>query len=285
MDSGSSGKYILCFDDSGSRNPDHTRGNIRRDSMDWFALGGVLVKGEDVRALNNTHNAFLDKWGIDYPLHSTKIRGGYGKFGWLKDSPDRDVFFSELNQHLMCLPVIGIACVVHRSGYVERYKQRYDDRILQMCRTAFCILTERAAKFSGMNGRRLEIHFEESGKREDRDIASYLRDLKRNGNPFNAATSNGCQPLAATDYCRIISGDAKRVKKANPLAQVADLLLYPMAKGGFQMTYPPYCDLIAHGKLIDCHVSRSERPILGIKYSCFDGNGVKKQRPESPQAF
>ena len=55
------------------------------------------------------------------------------------------------------------------------------------------------------------------------------------------------------------------------MAQVADLLLYPMAKGRYGRTYRPYCDLRARGKLIDCVLSEEEVPTLGIKYSCFDG--------------
>ena len=50
------------------------------------------------------------------------------------------------------------------------------------------------------------------------------------------------------------------------MVQIADLVLYPMAKGG-------YCyerSLVAlrdHGKLIDCLLSTEDAPQLGIKYS------------------
>ena len=41
-------KYLLYFDDSGNRNPDHMPTPPRTDKMDYFALGGILVKEEDV---------------------------------------------------------------------------------------------------------------------------------------------------------------------------------------------------------------------------------------------
>ena len=86
-------KYILYFDDTGSRNPDHPNHQIvRDDGMDCFGLGGVLVKEEDVDEILEKHKSFCGEWGIDYPLHSYQIRGGRGKFGWLKN-PEKAASF------------------------------------------------------------------------------------------------------------------------------------------------------------------------------------------------
>ncbi len=266
-------KYILCFDDSGSRDPDRTATEslIRDDRMDWFALGGILVKDNDVQTVVRKHQLFLQKWNIDYHLHSTKIRGHHGKFAWLSKEENSKLFYPELGQFLVSLPVIGIACVIHRPGYVMRYKEKYNDRLWYMCKTTFSILVERAAKYVDKQDGQLEIIFEGSGKKEDSDIIQYLRELKKGGNPFNPSTSKDYRPFTADDYSRIIIGEPKRKTKANPLLQIADLMLYPMAKSGYQSEYQPFKELMKHNKIIDCVIPPEERPFMSVKYSCFDG--------------
>ena len=44
-------EILLFFDDTGSRNPDHSIKEKRNDKMDCFGLGGILIKEEDVDAL------------------------------------------------------------------------------------------------------------------------------------------------------------------------------------------------------------------------------------------
>ena len=265
-------KYILCFDDSGSRDPDRTdmASLIRDDKMDWFALGGIIVKEEDVKAVVRQHQLFLQKWNIDYDLHSTKIRGHHGKFAWLKKKENSTLFYSELGQFLVSLPVICIACVIHRPGYVIRYREKYNERLWQMCKTTFSILVERTAKYVDKQNGQLEIIFEGSGKKEDSDIIQYLRSLKSTGNPFNPATSQDYKPFTAEDYSRVIIGEPRRKTKANPLLQIADLLLYPLAKSGYNAEYPPFKALIKHNKIIDCVIPPEDMPFMSIKYSCFD---------------
>lgn len=64
-------------------------------------------------------------------------------------------------------------------------------------------------------------------------------------------------------------GEPKRRTKATVMLQIADLMLYPMAKGGYEPNYKPYVDLIAAGKLVDALLAEPDRSSLGIKYSCF----------------
>ncbi len=54
------------------------------------------------------------------------------------------------------------------------------------------------------------------------------------------------------------------------MAQVADLVLYPIAKGGYDETYGPYVQMMEAGRIIDADLSAEDRPFLGVKYSCFD---------------
>lgn len=261
-------KLVLYFDDTGSRNPDKNPA-ARRDGMDCFGFGGILVKGEDVHGIWTAHTGFCERWNIDYPLHSTDIRGPYGKFGWLKKPENAAAFLPDLEKFLLEQPILGTACVIDRPGYVARYAELHNERLWLMCKTAFCILVERAAKLADRQGRKLEIFFEQSGKQEDRDIIGYMKELKRSGNPFDGGRSGDYGPLSADDYRRIVLGSPERRTKAVPLLQIADLMLYPMAKGGYDPSYRPYQSLRSGKKLVDDQLDHEECASLGIKYSCF----------------
>ena len=43
-----------------------------------------------------------------------------------------------------------------------------------------------------------------------------------------------------------------------------------MAKAGYDADYKPYLALMRAGRLIDSGLPAEDRPLLGIKYSCFD---------------
>ncbi|TCQ14334.1 DUF3800 domain-containing protein [Rhizobium sp. PP-CC-3G-465] len=262
-------EYHLFIDDTGSRDPDHRPLETRRDRMDCFGLGGFLIKEEDVESLKEAYAAFCARNTIDYPLHSQEIRGGRGQFGWLKKPENARVFFPELDAFMLGLPIIGIAAVIDRPGYVARYREQYAERLWFMCKTAYSILIERAAKYADSQGRVLRVFFEECGKHEDRELIQYTKALKSEGMPFGNQPSGNYASLSPEDFRRIVMGEPKRRTKKTPMIQVADLILYPMAKGGYEPTYKPYVDLMAAGKLIDALLPPQDRPSLGIKYSCF----------------
>ncbi|MGF1608095.1 MAG: DUF3800 domain-containing protein [Kiloniellales bacterium] len=190
-------KYHLYFDDSGSRDPDKSlmAEGEREDRMDCFALGGVLIREEEVDQVYAAYKTFCAEHSITYPLHSWAIRGGRGKFAWLKKPERAGIFLSALEEFLLSLPIVTIACVVNRPGYVARYRDRYRERLWFMCKTAFSILTERAAKFVDEQEGKLEIYFETTGKKEDKDLVTYMRSLKTEGPPFSSETSAGYTPL------------------------------------------------------------------------------------------
>ncbi|WP_341486827.1 DUF3800 domain-containing protein [Pararhizobium sp. A13] len=262
-------EYHLFIDDSGSRDPDRRPKLDRNDRMDCFALGGVLVKEEDIDDLKQRHADFCASHGITYPLHSNPIRGGRENFGWLKNPEKARAFFPELDTFMLGLPVLGIAAVIDRAGYVARYKGHYADRLWLMCKTAYCILIERAAKYADSQGRVLRVFFEETGKAEDRALIAYHKSLKEVGMPFDGDNSASYRSLSAADFRRIVMGDAKRRTKETAMIQVADLVLYPMAKAGYDPTYRPYVQLMEAGRLVDAHLKPEDRALLGIKYSCF----------------
>ncbi len=265
----------LYFDDTGSRFPDREPAELRQDGMDCFGLGGILVKKEDVDLIYSQYKAFCAQWEIGYPLHSSSIRGGRGKFGWLKKPELAGEFLPSLSVFLEALPVLGIAAIIHRPGYNERYHTRYHGKPWLMCKTACCILVERAAKQAMVENRYLRIFFEQSGKAEDQDIKQYVRTLKKEGMPFNVETSAIYQNLTADQLKSTIRGEPRERSKNVPMIQIADLYLYPMAKAGYDPAYRAYRRLMQAGKIIDAVLSDDERLLRGVKYSCFD-NGQKK---------
>ncbi|MGH1351608.1 MAG: DUF3800 domain-containing protein [Methyloligellaceae bacterium] len=263
-------KYILYIDDTGSRDLHKSPIKKRNDNVDCFGLGGILVKGEDDTEIYHAHRSFCGNWGINYPLHSSSIRGHRGDFGWLSQPEEAGYFMPDLRKFLLSQPFIATAVVIDREGYFSRYREQHVDKLWEMDKTAFSILVERAAKFADLNDRKLEIIFEESGRKEDRALIRYMKALKQDGNPFTGNGTNQYDPMSAKDFRNIILGEPRRKKKALPQLQVADLVLFPIAKGGYQPNYRPYKDLVASGKLIDDHLPNELRASCGIKYSCFE---------------
>ena len=264
-------KLLLYFDDTGSRDPDRSTFDAERhDAMDCFGLGGFLIAQEDVDAAVLAHRAFCQEHDLTYPLHSWAIRGGRGNFAWLKTPEKARDFFPALDDFLVSLPITAIACIVHRPGYVARYKDAYQERLWYMCKTAFSILIERSAKCAEQRERKLEVFHEATGKKEDRQLIQYMRELKTQGLPFSAATSEDYGPLKPEDFKRIVLGEPQRGTKKNPMLQISDLVLYAMAKAAYVPSYRPYLALKNAGKLIDSHLSAEEIASRGIKLSCFD---------------
>jgi hypothetical protein len=260
----------LYLDDSGTRSPDHDP-VIRNDGMDHFALGGILVTRAGLPAIYDAHAAFLARWNINCPLHSARIRGKRDKFRWLgADEIRAGRFYKDLEDLLLSIDVLGIACVIDRPGYNARYHQRYGDRRWMMCKTAYTILVERAVKHARRQSEQLEVFFEGTGKIEDRAIVGYAKALKAEGMPFNEVTSGPYDALSATDFSQVILGEPQRLTKKSALMQLADLYLYPMAKAGYDQNYGPYVRLKASKKIIDDYLPAEERSRCGVKYSCFD---------------
>lgn len=165
--------------------------------MDYFALGGVLVEDEARGQVYEMHRAFADRWELQAPLHSTKIRGRREAFSFLSKEPDKAAaFHAELEELILSAPTTALACVINRPGYVARYAEKYPEPWL-LCQTAFAILVERAAKHAKRSGKRLVIHFEESGKKEDRALMAYMKTMKATGMPFEGSAVAGYESLTA----------------------------------------------------------------------------------------
>lgn len=264
----------LYIDDSGTRFPDKNSDSfVRTDQMNHFALGGIAIFEKDQTSFFRIFDHFTKEWGIDYPLHSTKIRGKRDQFRWLMDDDKRcKRFMVELGQMLVKLPVIGVGVVIDRQGYRERYSDKYGDNIWWMCKTATAILIERTCKYASEHDKKLKIFFEKSGKREDRAFKSYVKELKENGMPFDSKSSSQYYSLSAKAISETIYGSPRQVTKASPFVQIADIYLYPICKSAYEPSYPPFVQLLNENKIIDCLLSQDQRDNMGLKFSCFEAS-------------
>ncbi|UTW12952.1 DUF3800 domain-containing protein [Marinobacterium rhizophilum] len=269
---GATSTFHLYIDDTGTRCPDRKTTVTRSDGMDHFAFGGYLVAAEDIDHIDQQHAQLVTDFGLTGPLHSTKIRGKKGAFSWLRCEDDRSrAFYEQLNQFVITAPIVATGCVVDRPGYVARYLERYDNKKWMLCKSAYSILIERAAKYAKKHDRKLAVYVEATGKREDALLKQYHVDIVDNGLPFNPATSGIYAPLEPADFKSILLKTPKFVKKDSGRMQLADLVAYAVAKGQYDSSYRAYEELRKHSRLID-NVLEDEEAIraVGIKRYCFD---------------
>jgi hypothetical protein len=259
----------LYLDDSGSRNPDHGNGQSTA-RFDCFAMGGFLVDAEHHDALAASVRDFTARWDFEPPLHSVRIRGRRKNFAWLGQVSDGEAsrFLSELSALVTSAPITVVGCVVDRPGYNARYRHLYEGRRWKMCKTAFTITVERAARLALSRGRRLRVVCEATARVEDSAIRDYYRDLRAEGMPFNPATSAVYNPLSGEDFRRLLAGLDFKGKKSEHM-QVADLVLYPVARSGYEPDYRSFREMRDAGRLIDCQIPPQDSVLMGIKYSCF----------------
>lgn len=262
---------VLNFymDDSGTRRPNRKPLPFNPDTPNFFALGGVLVAEEDEASVRQAYDRFCNKWSITYPLHSEEIRHSSGRFTWLQRGTEHyPKFMGDLTRLLTGIRVSGLACVIDRPGYDDRYRAKYGRRQWHLCQTAFAIVVERAAKHALRDSRRLRVMPERSTPADESRIRHYFADLRSSGCPFDTATSGAYAPLSAADLKSTLF-DLRFKQKTSPLAQIADLFLWPMVRAGYDQNYRPYVVLKEAGQFIEQRVSTGEWATLGSKYSCF----------------
>jgi hypothetical protein len=263
--------YHLYLDDSGTRFPNR-KSNDRHDGLDYFALGGWLMASERVTDAWTAHARFTDCFTISAPLHSHSIRVNKGAFRWLEHEPKRaSAFYADLKHTLCELPGHVVGCVIHRPGYDARYAPIYGDHRWDLCKSAYTIVVERAAKLAARSGRRLKVYLEHTGKHENQAIKKYHADLINAGMYFDPENSGKYMPFDAKTFASTLFKSPEFVQKSNPMAQFADLVLYPIAKARYEPDYPPYRSLWNAGRIVDATLSATDVQQLGIKYFCFDG--------------
>jgi hypothetical protein len=237
---------------------------------DFFAMGGILINEEDEGPARALHETFCARWNIIYPLHSVEIRHSSRNFKWLQRGTQvyRN-FMWDLTRTLSGMNVVGLACVIDRPGHEARYRELYGRRQWNLCKTAFSIAVERAVKHARSSGRLLRVLPERCGAAEDSRIKEYFRDLRARGMPFNAKASGGYSPLGPHELHSTLY-ELRFKAKSSPMAQVADLFLWPIAVAGYDADYRPYVELERAGKFIECHLPERLWEERASKYSCFE---------------
>lgn len=264
----------LYIDDSGSRNPDRNPADkLPKHGHDWFGLGGVMVRDDEEASVRDHHAAFCKEWDLNAPLHSTEIRNRSGNFARLGQLPPEklDAFHQAVTALVTSRPLTAIACVVDRPGYNHRYRDKYGRKRWSLCKTAFTVVVERAAKYAMRHGCRLRVYVERSDKKTDNRMRSYYDGLRNDGHPFDPGNAAKYQPLT-TEELHATLYEFRTKEKSSPLMQIADVCLWPMCMGGYDRTNRPYSALRAAGTLIDCKLDPAAVEAEGIKYSCWDLN-------------
>jgi uncharacterized protein DUF3800 len=269
----------LYLDESGTRHPDRSPGKRAAHDRDWFALGGVLLKQEDEYTARQHHALFMENWGLDPDvdlLHSTEIRNKTGRFSWLGalTQAEHDRFLNDLYELMSAPPFLGFACVIDRPGYNARYREKYGREQWSLCKTAFSVLVERAAKYAQGAGYRLKVFVERSDRGVDGWMEGYYEQLRAQGLPFDADSMGKYSPLTPEQLKQTLY-EFRTKNKTSPVMQIADLYLWPMAMGGYHRSNRTYARLMEDRKLIDAHLSGDDVAMLGIKYSCWDDVQVK----------
>lgn len=263
-------EFLLYMDESGSRDPDR---HLRQQaySPDWFGIGGILVKASDKSSIEAAMDAFRMRWPQmgAHPLRSYDIRNKTERFRWLSqlDETSLTAFYEDLTAMIAGLPIVVTGCVVHRPGYNQRYLQQYGPRRWKLCKTAFHIAVERAAKYAMFHGARMRVYVERSDKVTEKQLKGYYDEMRQAGQPFNVQTSAKYQPMPANQLRQTVYDFGVKTKESQ-LMQLADLVLWPICRGGYVPDDRVYGLLKSNGKLLDAHCTQANG-LQGIKYSCF----------------
>lgn len=263
-------ELLFYMDDSGSRDPDR-KPDLQNKEPDWFALGGLIVDVTQKAAVEDRIDNFRAKWDQvgEAPLRSYNIRNRNGGFGWLGGLTKeiQNEFYGDLTQLIIESPIVVLACVVHRPGYNARYLAQYRQRRWSLCKTAFNIAVERAAKFALHHEARMRVFVERSDIKTESRMKSYFDDMRSKGLPFNESNSAKYRPLTNVQLKSALLEFGVRTKSSK-LMQLADLVLWPACRGGYDTNDRNYKALKDNHKLLDM-LCTEENGLQGIKYSCF----------------
>lgn len=261
--------FTFYMDETGNRHPDK-KSDASRQGRDWFGLGGVLIRGEDNDAIRQAVADFSERWDLTGPAHLTDMMSEKKQFAWLgrKTEVIRQQFWDDWHHVLSGANVIGLGCIVDRPGYLARgYLEKGPDKWL-LCRSAFDIVIDRAAKIARHEGRKLHVVFEQDPG-INKTMTTYFNMLKQDGLAFDAGNSSKYSPLTQPEFAETL-GRIDHKPKSHALLQMADSYIYAMARHGFDKKFGLYRHLRDHGRIADFALPQDCLPHMGVKYYCFD---------------
>jgi hypothetical protein len=172
----------------------------------------------------------------------------------------------DLNRFVTTAEVRCLACVIDRPGHDSRYGEKYGRRQWHLCRTAFYIAVERAAKAAMREERKLRVMPEKTNPDDERRIRDYYTSMKADGCPFDTPSPHYA-PLKASDFGSVLH-ELRFKNKSSPMAQLADLVLWPIAIARYRKNRA-YDEFRKHQLLLDDSLEPEECEERGTKYSCF----------------
>ncbi|BAQ67044.1 hypothetical protein GM3709_3809 (plasmid) [Geminocystis sp. NIES-3709] len=175
---------------------------------------------------------------------------------------------NDLTQLIVENPIIVHACVISRSGYCQRYLDKYGEKTWEMMKSAFSILLERCAKYAFANNEKIMIYYEKMGKKEDKLIEQYFQEIKEQGLPFDSNNSEKYSPLSIKELNLILSGIEGKTKN-RPKLQLADLCLYPVVRSKDNPENKAFIALKENNLIIDQKLGTEQVSSTGLKYYCF----------------
>jgi len=258
------------MDETGNRHPDK-KTDASRQGRDWFGFGGVIVNSEDADALKNSVKLFAIKWRLRGPAHMTDMLAQAKVFSFLERLPQSQVdeFWDDWRKVLCNAQAVGLGCIIDRPGYVKRgYLEQFnkESRWL-LCRSAFDISVERAAKIARLDGRKLHVVFEHDPAMNEK-VKSYFRNLKENGLEFDTIRSSQYMPLTREQFLETL-GRIDHKPKEHSVLQVADSYIYTMARYKYDKRFWLWRHLRDRRRIADFSVPTGMSPTLGVKYYCF----------------
>lgn len=257
------------MDETGNRHHDK-KADASRINKDWFAFGGVIVRSEDAENMKQSVRDFGSRWRLRTPAHITDMLAQKKGFAWLGTRSQEEVekFWDDWRRVLCDSPAIGLGCVIDRPGYVKRgYLESYNDKWL-LCRSAFDIAVERAAKIARLEDRKLHIVFESDPAMNDK-VKSYFQNLKTNGLAFDGERSNRYAPLTKEQFAETL-GRIDHKPKEHPILQIADSYIYAIARHKYEQRYWLWRHLRDRKRIADFAVPDGMSKTLGVKHYCFD---------------
>lgn len=264
-------RLIYYIDETGNRRPDK-KPHQNAQGRDCFGLGGYLLWDTDKGVVRDAHQQFCQRWNINAPFHMTDMLSARKRFSWLGNMTDKDrsAFWEDYKNFLASIPALGTGCVISRSGYVARgYLEKFGESKWFLCRSAFDITVERAAKYAKLNNAKLDIVFE-SDPPFNPIMEGYFNHLKNKGLAFDPGRAGKYEPLTASDF-RETLGRIEYKGKENPFIQIADSYIYAIARQKYDRLFGVYCRLRDHGRIINFALKDAELiKAMGVKYYCFD---------------